>query len=266
MSRAGLVTVVSILALAVTGPALALEPNSQPPFAEPIRWLGPDLKPGDRGIWVSELQNSLRRAGFPVYDAPGRYGNSTWAAVRVFSKVHDVSDQEGFQSRNWELLVEGTPLPGPGGEEHRIEIDLGRQLLFLIDGGEVFTVLPVSTASGGRYENFYGRTVTSRTPEGRFEIYNRRNGWYESYLGEMYNPYYFEGGYAIHGSPVVPWHPASHGCVRVRMSDMRWLKDALEIGIPVYVYGKRLDRREVVPIPRLIPLEELISPENGATA
>ena len=50
------------------------------------------------------------------------------------------------------------------------------------------------------------------------------------------------------------------------MSDMRWLKDALAIGIPVYVYGNRLDRRDVVPIPRLIPLEELMSPENGATA
>lgn len=257
VSRAGFIAAASLLALAVASPALAIEPGHQPPFAEPIQWLGPDLNRGDRGLWVAELQNALRREGFPVYDREGVYGRSTWAAVRVFSKVHNISDQEGFQSRYWELLLDGTPLPGPGGEDHRIEIDLGRQLLFLIDSGQVYTVLPVSTASGGRYENFYGQIVTSRTPEGQFELYNRRFGWHESYLGEMYNPYYFTGGYAIHGSPVVPWHPASHGCVRVRMSDMRWLKDALEIGIPVYVYGKRLDRSEVFPIPRVIPLEAI---------
>ena len=30
----------------------------------------------------------------------------------------------------------------------------------------------------------------------------------------LYNPLYFQGGYAIHGSPSVPARPASHGCVR----------------------------------------------------
>ncbi|MFQ5966954.1 MAG: L,D-transpeptidase family protein [Acidimicrobiia bacterium] len=258
LSRARLVALVSMMAIAVAQPAAAIEPGVRPPFVDPIEYLGPEVRPKDRGVWVTELHKALRRAGFSIYDREGVYGWSTAAAVRVFSKVHNISDEPGFEARSWELLVDGTPVPGPGGEDHRIEIDLSRQIMYLVENSDVKAVLPVSTASGGKYENFFGQIVTARTPEGRFELYNRRFGWYESYLGEMYNPFYFTGGYAIHGSPSVPWYPASHGCVRVRMSDMRWLKERLEIGIPVYVYGRRLERQDVVPIPRLIPLEDII--------
>lgn len=239
-------------------PSLGLEPGSQPPFADPIHWLGPNLSRGDTGAWVSELQRSLRRAGFRLYDRDGSYGSTTLAAVRVFTKVHGLSDDQGFQARYWQLLVDGTPLPGPGGEAHRVEIDLSRQILYLIEDSKVTAVLPVSTANGGKYRDFFGRIATARTPEGRFELYNRRFGWHESYLGMLYNPFYFIGGYAIHGSPEVPWYPASHGCVRVRIADMIWLMDRLEMGIPVYVYGKARARSDVVPSPRLIPLEDLL--------
>ena len=63
----------------------------------------------------------------------------------------------------------------------------------------------------------------------------------EAFLGQMYNPFYFLGGYAIHGSPSVPNYPASHGCIRVTMWDMDILIDRFEIGMPVYIYGLRTD-------------------------
>jgi lipoprotein-anchoring transpeptidase ErfK/SrfK len=52
----------------------------------------------------------------------------------------------------------------------------------------------------------------------------------------MYSPWYFYGGYAIHGSSSVPPYPASHGCVRVTTWDADFLSHHLEIGIPVHVW------------------------------
>lgn len=36
---------------------------------------------------------------------------------------------------------------------------------------------------------------------------------------------FFKGGYALHGSPVVPGHHASHGCVRLFTEDAQWLNE-----------------------------------------
>jgi lipoprotein-anchoring transpeptidase ErfK/SrfK len=73
------------------------------------------------------------------------------------------------------------------------------------------------------------------TPTGRFTIYAKIAGWHESYLGWMYYPSYFEGGYAIHGDTYVPPFPVSHGCIR--MPD--WLAVGFwsrnHIGTPVIV-------------------------------
>ena len=35
----------------------------------------------------------------------------------------------------------------------------------------------------------------------------------------MYRPNYFYGGYAVHGMTSVPAYPASHGCVRMMVSE-----------------------------------------------
>ena len=75
------------------------------------------------------------------------------------------------------------------------------------------------------------------TPEGRFEFNRNRTGWWESYLGFLYSPFYFYGGYAIHGSGSVPAFPASHGCVRVEIEDMDYLVTKIRLGMPIYLYG-----------------------------
>ena len=120
----------------------------------------------------------------------------------------------------------------------RIEIDLGKQVLYLVKDNEVVNVLPVSSGNGRRYLNFYGGSAKATTPEGQFEFYKQRNYNHESYLGFMYKPYYFRGGYAVHGSSSVPSYPASHGCIRVTNSDMDYLRQHLELGMSIYVYGR----------------------------
>src|SRR5205823_6234288 len=60
---------------------------------------------------------------------------------------------------------------------------------------------------------------------------------HKSKLGVLYNPLFFNGGIAIHGEPAVPTYPASHGCVRIPMSDSLWFYNTVTKGTPVYVLG-----------------------------
>ena len=36
---------------------------------------------------------------------------------------------------------------------------------------------------------------------------------------------FFKGGFAIHGSNILPGHHASHGCVRITPQDAKWLNE-----------------------------------------
>ena len=112
-------------------------------------------------------------------------------------------------------------------------------------------VIPISSANGGTYRNYSGSVVRATTPEGSYEFYRKVDGWRISYLGGLYRPFYFSGGYAIHGSGSVPPYPASHGCIRVEIWDMDFLAPQLELGMPVYVYGARNERSSIVPLPPL---------------
>ena len=98
-------------------------------------------------------------------------------------------------------------------------------------------VLPISSGSGDPYVGSNGRRQIATTPEGVFRFQRRILGIRRATLGTLYNPYYFLGGIAVHGSPSVPNHPASHGCVRVTLWDMELLLDYLEVGQTIYVYG-----------------------------
>lgn len=95
-------------------------------------------------------------------------------------------------------------------------IDISDQRLYQFENGAAVGQLEVSTGSGQRY-GYRGRTYTAITPRGNFRIGRKVRGWRHGSLGSMYFPSYFVGGYAIHGGNL-PGYPASHGCVRIRMS------------------------------------------------
>lgn len=69
-----------------------------------------------------------------------------------------------------------------------------------------------------------------RTISGEFTIYSERGaGCFSNKFpvgkGGAKMPYcmFFHGGYALHGSYEVPGYHASHGCVRLFISDAKWL-------------------------------------------
>jgi len=205
----------------------------------------PELRIGSSGHGVVQLQRRLSEIGFRPGRADGRYGEAVSAAVVAFQKAHGLPRDGVFRSADWRLLDEPISV-GSASAPDRVEIDLGRQVLFLIENQTVESILPISSGSGSTYRGRGGGLSKARTPEGAFSFYRHVDGWRISYLGGLYEPYYFRGGYAVHGSGSVPAYPASHGCVRVRIPDMNYLLGRLQLGMPVYVYGDTSSRSDVV--------------------
>lgn len=223
--------------------ALSLFPAGEgPPLDTEAISLGEtvSLSRGDYGPLVEFLQVRLTNAGFRPGDIDGTYGRPTYQAVLAFEKLHDLERDGIFEPRDWKLL-NTTPSVRLRSEPNRIEVDLGKQVLYLVKDDVVEAVVGVSSGSGGSFVNHSGRSVTARTPEGEYDFYMERDYNHRSYLGYMYRPFYFNGGYAIHGSSSVPGYPASHGCVRVTNDDMDFLRTELELGMTVYLYGQRTD-------------------------
>ena len=206
-----------------------------------------ELEPGDNGPWVARLQERLAAVGYRPGPIDGVYGKATRGAVYAFEKVNGLERDGVFGPEDWDALDQAAPLELPASEKDpdRVEVDLEDQVLYLVEDNRVRTVLPISSGNGEYFRGRGGAWVKARTPEGRFQFTRRIDGWRISYLGALYRPFYFRGGYAIHGSASVPPFPASHGCVRVENHDMDYLVTRLSIGMPVYVYGHSTPRTDL---------------------
>ena len=198
----------------------------------------PALSSGDQGAWVTELRTRLAGLGYRPGNGEG-YDSSLRAAVVTFEKYHGLERNGIFEADHWALLDTAVSVPFRADTPNRVEVDLGRQILILVVDDLPAGIIPISSANGDTYTSWNGNTVTARTPEGDFSFYREVDGWHRSYLGGLYQPFFFRGGYAIHGSNSVPAYPASHGCIRTQIADQDWLKPQLEIGMPVFVYGQR---------------------------
>lgn len=195
------------------------------------------LSPGARGPSVVALQRELARTGFYRGPIDGDFGPMTSSAVVAFHKIWGRDRTSTWNSSDWDRISGWYPrAPGYGSAAFRLEIDLSRQLLFVIRNGSVAAVMPMSSGNGEYYTNYAGNRVRAWTPKGNYTTYRYVNGWDNSYLGELWEPWYFYGGYAVHGSNFVPPYPASHGCVRLSIADMAWLDARMWIGMPVHVW------------------------------
>jgi lipoprotein-anchoring transpeptidase ErfK/SrfK len=196
------------------------------------------LQPGDTGQAVERLQQAMADAGFFRDEVDGVFGERTATAVIAVHKALDRSRTATWNEDDWAALAAypGPSLPERDGQPDRVEVDLTRQLLYRVEDGSVVDIIPISSGNGELYANAAGRMVRARTPRGSFTFYKHYQGWRISYLGGLYRPWYFSGGYAIHGSASVPPYPASHGCVRVPNWEADFLAGELWIGLPVHVW------------------------------
>ncbi len=204
----------------------------------------PALQTGDQGGWVTELRTRLAALGFRPGEGD-KYDSVLRGAVVAFEKYHRLERNGVFEADHWALLDTAIGIPYRADVPDRAEVDLGRQILTLVLDHQPVGIIPISSANGETYTSWNGNTVTARTPEGDFSFYREEDGWYRSYLGGLYEPFFFRGGYAIHGSNSVPAYPAAHGCIRTHIADQDWLKPQLDVGMPVFVYGQRTEGPEI---------------------
>lgn len=194
------------------------------------------LEDGDEGRAVRTLQLRLADLHYDVGATDGRFGYDTHHGVVAFQKVNAMDRTGVVDRRTWKALYDpAVPRVAEKGSGRRIEVDLTRQVLFLIDGRDVIRIVDVSTG-GGLQSYADGSQHVASTPTGNFHIFEYIPGWYESSVGPMYQSNFFTTHIAIHGSGSVPTYPASHGCVRVTVPAMDRLVSQLTIGMPVSVY------------------------------
>ncbi|HEX2275381.1 MAG TPA: L,D-transpeptidase family protein [Acidimicrobiales bacterium] len=219
-------------------------PVTAPPASKPPP---PGLGPGSRGPEVASLEQRLEALRYDPGRVDGTYDQNTAYAVTAFQKVHGMA-RTGRATDDVVARVNtaNSPPPAlvPGGGSTRVEIDLDRQVLFLYEGNNLSKILPVSSGNNKRFcsEGWCRRAITR---VGSFAVYRQARGWEKSPLGRLYNPLYFDGGIAVHGSQSVPASPASHGCVRIPMAAAEWFPSRVTLGTPVYVAGNG-----TIPAPR----------------
>jgi peptidoglycan hydrolase-like protein with peptidoglycan-binding domain len=202
------------------------------PLAVPTR----TLSSRDRGQAVASLQRALNGARYLSGPADGAFGPRTRSAVIAFEKANGLPRDGVVDPDEWvRILRERRPEPPLASPQRYVYVDLDRQVLFEVSGGEVTGVLPVSTGGGYTYTGLDGRRHVARTPSGSYEVFRKVTGEDRSYLGTLYYPSYFTGGYAIHGSRSVPPRPVSHGCVRIPLWVARDFFRRTDIGTPVIV-------------------------------
>ena len=200
----------------------------------------PPLEVGDSGDLVKLLQSRLHALGLRPGGAEGEFGWSTHSAVLAFQKLESIDRTGDVDAVTWLRLSQPQGYRPPViGTYVRVDTDLDRQVLFVANGHGPGTQAVLNTSSGGNYEYVNPETKQTEfagTPTGSYAVYHKVNGDDKGPLGVLYRPQYFEGGYAIHGSPSVPAYPASHGCLRVSNADMDWLWERIDFGTPVAVY------------------------------
>lgn len=173
----------------------------------------PDV--GRRGTMLRLLQKGLKKLRYAV-PRSGVLDGGTQRAVMAFRKVRGYVRTYAVTRRVVRDVLAGRgafKVRYPGDGRH-VEADLSRQVMALIEGGEVRRIYHISSGSP------YTPTVL-----GRFRVYRKSPG--TNALGMVHSTYFIRG-YAIHGYHSVPPYNASHGCLRVPIPDAwsiyRWVR------------------------------------------
>jgi len=181
---------------------------------------------GSRGPRFRALQERLIVLGYlPAGAADSVFGMRTWHAVVAFQGWQRLHRDGIVGTRTWSALASARRPRAWVRLARGIELDLQRQVLLVVVGGRTIRAVHVSTARPGYV-----------TPRGRFRVYRReRLSWSAAY--HLWMPYglYFSGGYAIHGFSLVPAYPASHGCVRMPLSEAPFVYAVTPLRAPVVI-------------------------------
>lgn len=214
-------------ALAV--PSAVVSPSPAKPKASPKPTFSYD---------VMAVQRKLTDLRYYAGAIDGKPGAGLRSAVMAFQKVQELP-RNGAVGPATLAALEAPKLPVLQGTApaDRVEVDLTKQVLYIVKGGSVSRIMPVSSGNGATYLQKNGAKARALTPVGYYKIERRILGERVADLGTLYDPQYFYRGWAIHGSNSVPAGPASHGCIRVSRADAKVLLQVISVGMDVFIYG-----------------------------
>lgn len=199
------------------------------------------LKSGSVGTRTKAVQYALKAQHYDPGAVDGKFGLKTTMAVWAFQALHGLATDGVVGPETEQAILANTPqqMLRPNLGPTHTEVDLTRQVLIVWRDGQPTLITHVSSGSGVAYceDTDQGRNCGDAvTPQGVFTFYRQIQGVREAALGKLYDPVYFKGGYAVHGSPSVPNHPASHGCVRIPMFISDYFQSLVNIGETIEVF------------------------------
>lgn len=183
----------------------------------------PSLHIGSNGTFVRLLEQRLQDIHYRLTGVNQRYDFRTGDAVMAFHKVQRMARTTTIDASTWRALADPfVPKPRSKSKGFHIEIDQSRQVLYIVESGDITNILHVST----------GKPSTP-THDGTFHVFRKLAGYSG---GGLYYPSYFDGGRALHGWPDVPNYAASHGCVRIPFWNAQWIFGLAKLGTRVMIY------------------------------
>jgi L,D-transpeptidase catalytic domain len=185
-----------------------------------VRWGAGE---GSSGVKVLLLQRTLRSLGFAI-PVSGRYDGATSRGVLAYRKTNGMGGSGHASAAVYAKAFRGKgryKLRHPRAGKH-VEFDWSRQVLVLAAKGRAWRVYHASSG-----------TPATPTVFGSYRFYRKQPGTNDK---GMLHSNYFIRGYAIHGYPSVPNHPASHGCIRVPNPNAAQIDGWIRLGDPIFVY------------------------------
>jgi N-acetylmuramoyl-L-alanine amidase len=184
------------------------------------------LAVGSHGPRVRGVLTQLRRLHIRVPGVGDTFTRAVADAVMAFQKTYRLPRTYVMSYDDWRRL-DGATLSRPRYSLpfRHLEIDESRQIIMVVRDGVVQGIVPVSTGA------------TGNTPEGSFSILQKRP-MSSTYDGTVALPNFmtFYGEMGIHGYPIVPPYPASHGCVREPLWACAWTYAQAFVGERLYLY------------------------------
>lgn len=199
------------------------------------------LKSGSVGVRTKAVQDALKAQAYDPGEPDGKFGLKTTMAVWAFQALHGLATDGIVGPETEQAILAKAPqaMLRPNLGATHTEVDLTRQVLIVWRDGAPTLITHVSSGSGVPYceDTKVGRSCGDAvTPLGVFTFYRQIEGIREAALGKLYDPVYFTGGFAVHGSPSVPNHPASHGCVRIPMFISDYFQSKVNLGETIEVF------------------------------
>jgi len=262
-----------------TRPEAALAPGFTPipsPAASGFAYTR-NLQYGDTGDLVSALQNRLLELGFYNVRVTGGYYKITRSAVRAF-QTHNGLNADGVAGRQTQELLFSSdalsasaaprPTPTPQPTRYKLMVDVANQITraYTYDENGEYTVL---------VREMICSTGTSKnpTPLGTTIMPKKRARWGYFPTWDSHAQYLtrIDAANAFHSVlysaadertlSVKSFEdlgtPASHGCVRLYVSDAKWIYDNCSAGTIITVYEGEYDPEYTMTLRRALNSETL---------